>query len=127
MHAVGRERAAYLGGERVPVESDIEADLGGALVQTIEVLVQEQQHAVVQPQSFPHPVADHETAVEDRHFGRLALDEPAIEADFAAALRGSAAKSWLPGIRMRSQAGAQAAKLSIATQRAPRLRALARG
>ncbi len=81
VHAVRLERASDLAHERGPIEPDVEPDFAGAPVEAIEMLVEEQQHASVQAQPFPHAIAHDEAAIEDGDFRVLPSHERTVQVD----------------------------------------------
>jgi hypothetical protein len=62
-------------------ESDVETDARCTPIQTLQMSMQEQQRAAMQPQAFPHAVADDETAVKNRDFRVLARDQRTVQID----------------------------------------------
>ena len=78
-HAVGGEGVGDRTGQFTATAADIQRDGLGALVQAIQMRIQEQRLATMHAQAFPDAVAEHETGVEHRHhrFGarlHLAVD-----------------------------------------------------
>ena len=57
------------------IEADVDHQHLGAIVKAIEMLVEERETAVDEPQSFPHAIAEHEARVEHRHLGLGAWDK----------------------------------------------------
>jgi hypothetical protein len=78
-HAVRIQRPLDLAGELRAVHSDIQADLPGAPVEPIEVLLEEKRRALVQPEPFPDTIADNEAAVEERDLRGITRDQRAIQ------------------------------------------------
>ena len=73
MHAVAHAVGVQRGVERLrqlrTIHADIQRDRFRALVQPVEVFVEKDRVPVDHPQTFPHAIAQHETAVEYRHRG----------------------------------------------------------
>jgi hypothetical protein len=80
-HAIGIECAPDLCSQRFAIQSDIETDPARTPVESIEMLIQKQQHALVQTQSFPYAVADDKAAVEYQYFHLLTPDELTVQID----------------------------------------------
>src|SRR5690606_18155031 len=60
---------------------EIQADGGGAGVEPVQVRVEEQQAAAMQPQTLPDAVPQHEAGVEHRHLRLVARDQRAVQID----------------------------------------------
>ena len=65
LHAVGGEGGVEGGDHLLAREAEVERDVGGAAIETVEVGVEEEQRALVQAQAFPHAIAEDEAGVED--------------------------------------------------------------
>ena len=95
-HAVGLQRGVGGAAQLVPAEPDVEGDGGRALVEPVEVALEEHRVAAVRPQALPYAVAEHEAGVEHRHH-RLG---PGVSRPFTQtrmpSLRGSSSYSCTP-------------------------------
>ncbi len=80
-HGVGVERPLQGRDDFDPAHADVEFDGPGALEQPVQVRLQEQQPAPMQPQAFPDPIAQGEAGVEHRHHRLAAGDKRAIDVD----------------------------------------------
>ena len=91
--SVPPERVADL----VAGEADVEVDRPSAGEQAVEVGLEEDEPALVQPHAFPDAVAEHEAGVEHRNLGLRAGDEVAVQVDRAR--RRCAGRPRNPGCR----------------------------
>src|ERR1051326_5991956 len=81
LHTVGFDRASERGTNLLAAHADVERDGARAVEQAVEMRLFEQQGAVVQPQPFPHAIAQHEAGVEDGDLGFAARHHLAVEID----------------------------------------------
>ena len=59
-HGVGAQGVDDTPGQLFAAQADVQIARAGALLQTVEVLVEEGQAAIVQAQARPHPVTQHQ-------------------------------------------------------------------
>ena len=81
LHRVGVDRGIEPRFKLGLTDPDLHRDGLGTLPQPVEVLVEEGNPAAVNPQPFPHPVAQHEPAVEHRDCRRSARYQRSIDVD----------------------------------------------
>src|SRR5580700_381087 len=71
------ERGAHLPG----AQPDIDGDGAGTVIEPAQMLLDQHQSAVVEPDALPHAVAEAETGIEDRDDCLGAGHEPPVEPD----------------------------------------------
>ena len=79
LHPVRIEQALDLRSQREAIKTDVECDTLRTPVESVEMLIEKEQRAFVQPEPFPHTVPDNEASVEDGYVGLLARDECTIQ------------------------------------------------
>src|SRR5262249_2313803 len=79
VYAVGGNRLEQRGLEPRLVHPDIERDGARAFDQALQVLVDENQSPVCEPDALPHTVAEAEAGIEDRYKSLAAPHEPPVE------------------------------------------------
>ncbi len=80
-HPIGVQGALDGRHDMVPAQADVEIDRPRPSEQPVQVRLEEQQPALVQPQAFPDPVAKGEPRVEHRHHRLGARDQRAVHID----------------------------------------------
>src|SRR5262245_20711897 len=81
VHAVGGNRFAQRGLESRLVHPDIERDGARAFDQALQMLIDENQSPVCEPDALPHTVAQAEAGIEHRYERLAAPHEPPVEPD----------------------------------------------
>jgi hypothetical protein len=81
LHAVRVEGLVEALDQFMTAEADVHRDRLGALEQPVEVLVEEGEPPLVDPQAFPHAIAEHEPGIEHRHHRFGARLQFAVDAD----------------------------------------------
>ena len=80
-HAIGSDGVIEACHQRVTRDADIHGNRLGPFEQPVEMGVEKSDPALVHPQSFPDPVAKHETAVENRNHSLGARGHHSVDVD----------------------------------------------
>ena len=80
-HPVRPQRPVERFGQRRTVEPDVEIEGLRAFIEPVEMDIEKRDAAAMHPQSFPHSVPEHESAVEDRYPGFVTRHVLAVDVD----------------------------------------------